>query len=79
MLLTNICSCFLDNVCGISCVSPKVTALCDEADRLESAHPDSAPEIQSKKDEIANNWENLRSKVSGEYTLLYHCRRLNSQ
>ncbi|XP_030853592.1 spectrin alpha chain, non-erythrocytic 1 isoform X3 [Strongylocentrotus purpuratus] len=41
----------------------KVTALCQEADRLEQIHTDHAPEIQSKKDEIANNWENLRSKA----------------
>ncbi|KAJ8038539.1 Spectrin alpha chain, non-erythrocytic 1 [Holothuria leucospilota] len=47
----------------LNALEDKVTALCQEADRLEQAHPDSAPEVQSKKDEIANNWENLRSKA----------------
>ncbi|XP_071500194.1 spectrin alpha chain, non-erythrocytic 1-like [Diadema antillarum] len=41
----------------------KVDALCEEADRLEQIHTDHAPEIQCKKEEIANNWENLRTKA----------------
>lgn len=49
----------------------KVTVLCEEADRLESSHPDSTLDIQSKKDEIANNWENLRSKVSNICNLIF--------
>ena len=45
------------------CCLSQVTCLCQEADRLEQIHTDHAPEIQSKRDEIANNWQNLRTKV----------------
>ncbi|XP_022101019.1 spectrin alpha chain, non-erythrocytic 1-like isoform X4 [Acanthaster planci] len=47
----------------LNALEDKVTCLVQEADRLEQIHTDHAPEIQSKRDEIANNWENLRSKA----------------
>ncbi len=47
----------------LNALEEKVTCLCQEADRLEQIHTDHAPEIQSKRDEIANNWQNLRTKA----------------
>ncbi|XP_071821753.1 spectrin alpha chain, non-erythrocytic 1-like isoform X5 [Apostichopus japonicus] len=60
----------------LNALEDKVTVLCEEADRLESSHPDSTLDIQSKKDEIANNWENLRSKADDRKVKLDESQKL---
>lgn len=41
----------------------QVTALGQESDQLQEAHPDSADEIAAKQDEIVTAWGNLKDKV----------------
>lgn len=43
--------------------SPKVTALGQEAGRLQEIHPENAEEISAKQDEIVSAWGNLKDKV----------------
>lgn len=44
-------------------ISSQVTALSQESDQLQEAHPDSADEIAAKQDEIVTAWGNLKDKV----------------
>lgn len=41
----------------------QVTALGQESNQLQEAHPDSADEIAAKQDEIVTAWGNLKDKV----------------
>ena len=43
--------------------SLQVTALGQESNQLQEAHPDSADEIAAKQDEIVTAWGNLKDKV----------------
>ncbi|XP_071948314.1 spectrin alpha chain, non-erythrocytic 1-like isoform X2 [Antedon mediterranea] len=48
----------------LNAVEEKVTALCQEGDRLEQSHEVDAPLIEGKKNEIASNWQNLKEKAN---------------
>lgn len=52
---------FLHPIVSIS--SSQVTALGQESNQLQEAHPDSADEIAAKQDEIVTAWGNLKDKV----------------
>ena len=45
----------------------KVTALGQEAGRLQEIHPENAEEISAKQDEIVSAWGNLKDKVCKVY------------
>ena len=47
----------------VSISSLQVTALGQESNQLQEAHPDSADEIAVKQDEIVTAWGNLKDKV----------------
>ena len=47
----------------VSISSSQVTALGQESNQLQEAHPDSADEIAAKQDEIVTAWGNLKDKV----------------
>lgn len=47
----------------VSISSLQVTALGQESNQLQEAHPDSADEIAAKQDEIVTAWGNLKDKV----------------
>ncbi|XP_033114837.1 spectrin alpha chain, non-erythrocytic 1-like isoform X2 [Anneissia japonica] len=48
----------------LNALEEKVVALCQEGDRLESTHEVDAPLIESKRNEISSNWENLKEKAN---------------
>ncbi|XP_077987102.1 spectrin alpha chain, non-erythrocytic 1-like isoform X2 [Glandiceps talaboti] len=54
----------------LAALDDKVTTLTAEADRLQEIHPDNAPEILSKKEEINTNWNQLTTKASDRKTRL---------
>ncbi|XP_066294875.1 spectrin alpha chain, non-erythrocytic 1-like isoform X22 [Branchiostoma lanceolatum] len=46
----------------LAALEDKVTTLSAEADRLQSAHPDSAEDIGTKKDEVLTAWDRIKTK-----------------
>ncbi|KAJ8300491.1 hypothetical protein KUTeg_022010 [Tegillarca granosa] len=54
----------------LAALEEKVTALGKEADRLIDIHPHSGEQINSKKTEIADNWEKLKGKAGERKTRL---------
>ncbi|XP_019643312.1 PREDICTED: spectrin alpha chain, non-erythrocytic 1-like [Branchiostoma belcheri] len=46
----------------LAALEDKVTTLSAEADRLQSAHPESADDIGTKKDEVLEAWDRIKTK-----------------
>ncbi|XP_078687340.1 spectrin alpha chain, non-erythrocytic 1-like [Branchiostoma floridae x Branchiostoma belcheri] len=46
----------------LAALEDKVTTLSAEADRLQSAHPESAEDIGTKKDEVLEAWDRIKTK-----------------
>uniref|UniRef100_A0A4W3J580 Spectrin alpha, non-erythrocytic 1 n=1 Tax=Callorhinchus milii TaxID=7868 RepID=A0A4W3J580_CALMI len=60
----------------LAALEDKVKALCTEADRLQQSHPQSAAQIQVKREELIQNWERIRTLAAQRHTRLDDSYRL---
>ncbi|XP_075434718.1 spectrin alpha chain, non-erythrocytic 1 isoform X8 [Ascaphus truei] len=54
----------------LAALEEKVKALCTESDRLQQSHPQNAPQIQVKGEELITNWEQIRTLAAERHTRL---------
>ncbi|XP_075691231.1 spectrin alpha chain, non-erythrocytic 1 isoform X4 [Rhinoderma darwinii] len=54
----------------LAALEEKVKALRSESDRLQESHPQNAPQIQVKGEELLTNWEQIRTLAAERHTRL---------
>ncbi|XP_073496310.1 spectrin alpha chain, non-erythrocytic 1 isoform X3 [Phyllobates terribilis] len=54
----------------LAALEEKVKALRSESDRLQQSHPQNAPQIQVKGEELLTNWEQIRTLAAERHTRL---------
>ncbi|XP_040260713.1 spectrin alpha chain, non-erythrocytic 1 isoform X6 [Bufo bufo] len=54
----------------LAALEEKVKALRTESDRLQQSHPQNAPQIQAKGEELLTNWEQIRTLAAERHTRL---------
>ncbi|XP_072287916.1 spectrin alpha chain, non-erythrocytic 1 isoform X3 [Pyxicephalus adspersus] len=60
----------------LAALEEKVKALCAESERLQQSHPQNAPQIQVKGEELLTNWEQIRTLAAERHTRLYDSYKL---
>uniref|UniRef100_M3XK81 Spectrin alpha chain, non-erythrocytic 1 n=2 Tax=Latimeria chalumnae TaxID=7897 RepID=M3XK81_LATCH len=60
----------------LAALEDKVKALCAEADRLQESHPQNAPQIQVKREELITNWDRIRTLAEERHARLDDSYRL---